>query len=68
MVMIVNSSTAQCNDGEIRLVGGPNNASGRVELCLYGLWGTIANDLWNSADASVVCTQLGFSSVGKLIQ
>ena len=57
------ANNAVCEHGEVRLVGG-NSSRGRVEICIGGRWGTICNDQWDEDDATVVCTQLGFSPEG----
>ena len=44
---------------EVRLVtdgqSDGNNFQGRVEVKVFGIWGTICSDLWDFNDGDVVC-------------
>ncbi|XP_030852037.1 deleted in malignant brain tumors 1 protein-like isoform X2 [Strongylocentrotus purpuratus] len=48
-------------NGEVRLVDGPSEREGRLEIFNAFQWGTVCDDSWDRADSEVVCGQLGFS-------
>jgi deleted-in-malignant-brain-tumors protein 1 len=54
-----------CTAGEVRLVGGNSSIEGRVEICFNDTWGTVCDQMWDEADAGVVCRQLGLNPTGK---
>ena len=62
--MLCPANDSLCENGEIRLVGGNGNYSGRVEVCFNSAWGTVCDDDWGRDDAEVVCSQLGFNAEG----
>lgn len=45
---------------KLRLVQGPNYASGRLEVYHQGVWGTVCNDNFGTAEATIACKELGF--------
>lgn len=54
-----------CMNGAVRLVGG-NSRSGRLELCLGGVWGSVCKSRYGRWDvaAQVICRQLGYNTSG----
>ena len=54
-----------CSPGDVRL-GDGNILKGRVEVCVNGTWGTICDEHWTDSEATVVCSQLGYSKYGVL--
>ncbi|XP_064386909.1 uncharacterized protein LOC135335369 isoform X2 [Halichondria panicea] len=49
-------------DGAVRLVGGNNTYSGRVEVysTRFNTWGTVCDDSWGLIEANTACQQLGY--------
>ena len=58
-----------CENGSVRLVDKVSEREGGVEVCISNLWHTVLiGEAYNGLqEASVACTQLGLSSVGKNI-
>ncbi|KAJ8036346.1 Deleted in malignant brain tumors 1 protein [Holothuria leucospilota] len=53
-----------CNNYDVRMVNGPIQSDGQVEVCYKGLWGTVCASSWRREGAFVVCRQLGYDTVG----
>ncbi|XP_069829428.1 T-cell differentiation antigen CD6-like isoform X2 [Dendropsophus ebraccatus] len=47
---------------DVRLSGGTNNCSGRVEVYLHGVWATICDNHWFKEDSNMLCNYLGCGS------
>ena len=50
----------ECEEGEVRLMGGEREGEGRVEVCEEGFWSTVCGDLFDQKAATVICRQLGY--------
>ena len=46
---------------------GLGNSSGRVEVCVGGLWGRVCGDTFNDTAAANLCQQLGFQRAGQCV-
>ena len=60
--LTISAVTAQvCSEeGAVRLVGGPTETEGRVEICVNRRWGSACGSNWDNREASVTCKQLGY--------
>lgn len=58
---------SQCTENATRVVWGDGPWEGNVQVCIGGVWGWVCHNSWRTADAQVVCRQLGFSTDGKLL-
>ena len=49
-----------CQHGALRLINGTTSNEGRLEICIYNLWGTVCDDSFDTNDARVACRQLRY--------
>ena len=61
---VSNGQLTNCTNGDVRLVNGTSQYSGRVEICANNIWGKVCENGWSPFDAIVVCNQLGFTGSG----
>ena len=57
----------QCNDGEVRLANGTIVQEGRAEVCINGVWSGICQYGFNTIDAYVFCSQLGYDGGSNIV-
>ena len=64
--LLLTDADSPCPNGDVRLVGG-NEYSGRVEICLGGVWGSLCRSFsWQDNTAQVICRMIGYNnSEGK---
>lgn len=55
----------ECDDGNVRLVGGEAYYEGRVEVCQNNRWRTICDVGWDDMDATIACRSVQLFN-GKL--
>ena len=56
-----------CKTGDVRLVGGPSESVGIAEVCVNGKWGIVCHDALDLFEATLICRQLGYLPVGKMV-
>ncbi|CAI8027223.1 Deleted in malignant brain tumors 1 protein [Geodia barretti] len=57
--VVLHCRERECNDTDIRLVGGRTSLDGEVEVCHNHLWMPVCSESWDKREAEVVCAQLG---------
>ncbi|XP_028405845.1 scavenger receptor cysteine-rich domain superfamily protein-like [Dendronephthya gigantea] len=55
-------------DHPIRLVGGPGDNAGRVEIYSGGKWGAVGDAGWDMNDGNVACKELGFPEALEIMK
>ena len=51
----------------MRLRGGLNSGSGRLEIRHDGVWGSICDDSFSIVDAHVACREMGWAKAERIL-
>ena len=54
---------ASCSNGQIKLIEGPYDHRGRVEICANQRWETISRNNWQYQETRVACNALGYDGL-----
>ena len=65
--MCILATAQDCTGNDVRLVDGfvGDGSDGRVEVCLNGQWSGICDSQWDTNDAIVICSQIGFPTTSE---
>ena len=66
-LFLIAASTVEpsnCTDYDVSLAEGATANEGKIKVCLNHFWGTVCDGYLDTTDASVLCRQLGFPSLG----
>ena len=69
MIWLCSIAGARCTEGSVTVVSDANNSSLQlVEMCSSeGVWSPACDSDWTLQDATVVCRQLGYPFLGKVM-
>ena len=56
------STRQECSEGDLRLAGSETMNVGNLEVCQFGVWGSICNTEWSEANSDIACGVLGFTA------
>ena len=56
-----------CTEGEVRLLGGPDEFSGILTVCVNGALTLVCEEYFEYREANVICRQAGFIDRGMFL-